>query len=233
MSGGKASCQKGDRTLVQRANDRYRKSARGRAASQRRNDRLAKNTADKRQAYLRGPVDCEWRLVAFAPDYEVSEFGDVRRVTGSRTRKAGHILKPHVCAQGYIKFKLVIAGEKRILPGHRLVALAFIGEPPTASHEVAHNDGCRASNHFSNLRWATRKDNHADLQAHGTAVKGVRNGRAKLTEAQVRRMRAEYWRIAWTPKHQFGVIKRMRDKYGVSQSTFRNVVQGLSWRHVR
>ena len=42
---------------------------------------------------------------------------------------------------------------------HRIVAFAFLGEPPTAQHVVDHIDTNRQNNRPENLRWLTRLDN--------------------------------------------------------------------------
>ncbi|AXV72811.1 hypothetical protein CJO75_01120 [Ralstonia solanacearum] len=60
---------------------------------------------------------------------------------------------------------------------HRLVALTFLGPPPSRQHEVAHNDGNRANNIVTNLRWATHAENVADTFRHGTAKVPVYRGR--------------------------------------------------------
>jgi hypothetical protein len=52
--------------------------------------------------------------------------------------------------------------------------------------EACHNDGGRANNRVSNLRWDTHKNNERDKLAHGT---GRRSGGAKLTESIVREVR--------------------------------------------
>lgn len=44
-------------------------------------------------------------------------------------------------------------------PVHRIVAIAFLGEPPTNSHVVDHIDTNRQNNRPSNLRWVTRLEN--------------------------------------------------------------------------
>lgn len=40
---------------------------------------------------------------------------------------------------------------------HRLVAIAFLGDPPTPDHTVDHIDTDTTNNKVSNLRWATKE----------------------------------------------------------------------------
>lgn len=42
---------------------------------------------------------------------------------------------------------------------HRIVAYAFLGEPPTAQHIVDHIDTNRQNNRPENLRWLTKLEN--------------------------------------------------------------------------
>ena len=40
---------------------------------------------------------------------------------------------------------------------HRLVAKAFLEQPPSEKHTIVHHiDGDRANNHAENLEWVTR-----------------------------------------------------------------------------
>ena len=50
---------------------------------------------------------------------------------------------------------MAIAGERI----HRIVAIAFLGNPPTSQHVVDHIDTNRANNRPENLRWVTRLEN--------------------------------------------------------------------------
>lgn len=75
---------------------------------------------------------------------------------------------------------------------HRLICEAVHGAPPTKDHQAAHScgkghEGCVAKRHLS---WKTRKENSNDMIAHGTLLKGEKQPMAKLTEQNVRDIRA-------------------------------------------
>lgn len=66
------------------------------------------------------------------------------------------------------------------------------GAPPSPKHHAAHSCGnghlgCVTKRH---LRWATPKENNADKLVHGTAVRGEQSNLSKLTESDVRAIRA-------------------------------------------
>jgi len=89
---------------------------------------------------------------------------------------------------------------------------------------VAHNNGVPDDNRAENLRWATRKENHADIQKHGTHIKGERNGRAKLTEEMV---------IAARKAHKHGAtVSELARYYGMSHSGMLSAVRAGNWSHV-
>lgn len=171
-----------------------------------------------------------WRICVGFPDYEVSEHGDVRRLTSSRTRSAGHRLRGFIDIDGYLRFCLLDdAGEKRQVPAHRLVAEAFIGPAPSDQHEVAHGNGSRVANHYTNLRWAASIENHADRVLHGTNPVGERNGRATIRDSDVRVIREEYRRI----KHgREGSVSDLERRFGLCRATIIRIATGKSWRHV-
>lgn len=108
----------------------------------------------------------EWHPFLGDCRYEVYSLGAVRNV------QTGRVLKPWLAGYGYWYVQL---GAKGIKTGiHRLVALTFLGPPPTALHEVAHNDGDRNNNAVANLRWVTHAENVADSFRHGMARPGCR-----------------------------------------------------------
>lgn len=100
-----------------------------------------------------------WKMIPQFDEYEVSEYGDVRR--GDR------LLKPEkIQGSGRKRFALTKNGRVyRYHAGH-LVAFAFIGPKPSPFVELCHNDGFEHNNHFSNLRWDTKLANAADAATH-------------------------------------------------------------------
>lgn len=75
---------------------------------------------------------------------------------------------------------------------HRIVCTRLYGPAPFSGHEGAHSCGrgheaCVSPHH---VRWDTRAGNFADKIAHGTHNRGERNDQHKLTEADVRQIRA-------------------------------------------
>jgi hypothetical protein len=164
----------------------------------------------------------QWRTLAWLPGYEISEDGDVRHTTAKATRPRGYVLKGCFNSHGYRVYKLVGPGGKRVYSAHRLVCEAFHGSPPTPKHHAAHGDGSPANNHFSNLRWASCKDNLADRAQHGTEMRGERNGRAKLTAPQVEEIRSRF-------VGRYGQIANLSREYGLSHSAMFSICHGENW----
>jgi hypothetical protein len=106
---------------------------------------------------------------------------------------------------------------------HRLVLLAFVGEPPPG-HVCCHADGDRSNNRLTNLRWDTAAENLQDEIRHGTIARGSRNSKAKLDESRV----AEAKRLL-----RAGVPRReIRARIGASKTQLKLIAQGRTWRHV-
>jgi hypothetical protein len=94
-------------------------------------------------------------------------------------------------ASGYEYAALWKDGVKTRVGIHRLVLLAFVGNPPRPEMVAAHNDGDPRNNSLANLRWATAKENMADRLLHGTANRGERHGMAKLDRSAVLSIRSD------------------------------------------
>jgi hypothetical protein len=105
------------------------------------------------------------------------------------SKRSGRPMAPKPDAYGYPSLTLRVSGRAICKCVHRLVALAWLGAPPSPLHEVAHNDGVKANTSPRNLRWATRAENHADMRRHGTLPLGERHGNARLSDDEVSRIR--------------------------------------------
>lgn len=151
----------------------------------------------------------EWRVIVGWP-YEVSDQGRVRRLG----RKP---LAPRPNGKGYMRVTLCRPGERRDHYIHRLVCAAFNGPPPTPEHEVDHDNEERGCNRATNLFWRTVAEN----RARRAIPHGEGHANARLTEADVRAMRASGESSATLAK-----------RYGVGARHVRDVRRGSNWSHV-
>jgi len=88
---------------------------------------------------------------------EISKLGLLISEDGEYLRclKSGRVYKAQTLKSGYKQTQKTIQGKRTTFMIHRLVAMAFIGEPKEPSLEVNHIDGNKSNNHFSNLEWVT------------------------------------------------------------------------------
>lgn len=105
--------------------------------------------------------------------YQASDQGRIRsldRVVPHRTlgsvKRQGSEMTQYQDRDGYMKVKLSKGGRKKVCSVHRLVLLAFEGEPN--GRVCCHNNGARSDNRRENLRWGTPKENSLDMVEHKT-----------------------------------------------------------------
>jgi hypothetical protein len=84
----------------------------------------------------------------------------------------------------------IVRHEGRSTGSHRLVCELAHGPAPHPKAEAAHSCGNRICCNPHHLRWATRIENQADRLQHGTHNRGSKQGQSKLTEEDVRKIRA-------------------------------------------
>jgi hypothetical protein len=159
-----------------------------------------------------------WLPVPGHDGYEVSDRGRLRsyRDRQGHPRETPRLLSPGLVS-GYRHIKL---GRSFQCGVHLLVLRAFVGPAPDGM-ECRHLDGDRQNNVLANLRWGTKAENYDDRRGHGTANDGERHGKAKLTEAAVRLIRASD-----------GDLGALATQFGVSKSAVAHVWYQRSWRHV-
>ncbi len=175
----------------------------------------------------------EWRpVVGYEGLYEVSSLGRVRSLDrvieqnsrwGQQSRrKAGRVLRLHTDKLGYRSIKLCKSAVQKTSKVAHLVAAAFIGPRPTGQH-VCHNDGVPGHDAASNLRYDTIAGNFSDKLLHGTLKRGSDCSYARATEDQVRQIRAD---------GKTGTWDQLAERYGLSVSIVRGIVERKTWRHI-
>lgn len=173
----------------------------------------------------------EWRHIAgFESLYSVSSLGRVRSEAQLVIRRTGNyrmkqrILRPGAGVKSkYLSVGLGPKAKRETHYVHELVLTAFKGPRP-GGEESCHKDGNRQNNRTENLRWGTRKENHADKNLHGTSPQGERHPMAKLDDKRVRVMRR---------LHELGIAPALSMQYfKVSRMTHWRVVNRKLWRHV-
>lgn len=175
----------------------------------------------------------EWRPIeGYEEFYEVSNLGRVRsldRVVESSTGKRKHkgkLLKQARTARGYLIVCLRKEGKQLTQYVHRLVAVAFLGQPPEG-YVVCHGPKGQQCNKVTNLSWGTMKKNHGpDKLRDGTDGRGEKHPKAKLNEMQVRVIRRLIESKTMTSR-EIGEI------FGVSRQTVNCIKAGRNWSHLK
>jgi hypothetical protein len=92
-----------------------------------------------------------WKDITDQDDYEVSNFGKIRRIS------TGRILSPKIEYGNYNIVMVCPDKKRRSYLIHRLVAIEFL-ENPEKKGLVIHKDKNKSNNHVSNLEWKTRSE---------------------------------------------------------------------------
>ena len=113
-----------------------------------------------------------WKTLPYRDGlFALSEYGDIRRMRTIQAHKhvAGALLRHHSNGNKYCFVVFSVAkGKCKREYVHRLVCEHFNGPAPTPKHEVGHYDNDPTNNHFSNLRWVTKKENQGDRRRNET-----------------------------------------------------------------
>lgn len=109
-----------------------------------------------------------WRIISEAPDYEISDFGNVRN------RMTGRSVKTRVVKRfGYVLVNLQVGckgkRKQKTFRVHRLVAKAFLANQNNLP-QVDHIDGNKKNNCAWNLEWVTESENTKRAFNNGLAT---------------------------------------------------------------
>lgn len=174
-----------------------------------------------------------WKPIpGYETSYEASTDGQIRSLERlvTYTRRDGRcverkyptkVLKPGLNSRGYEIVTLCDANNRHHTRAvHRLVLETYVG-PKQQGQECRHLDGNIRNNALTNLCWGTAAENMADKIAHGTWVRGSRVGNSRLTEQQVREIKARL-----TEKESHASIAL---DYGVKTVTISAISSGRNW----
>lgn len=132
------------------------------------------------------------------------------------------LYKPYTDKDGYKTTTI----DNQVFKVHRLVALFFLGLPPAGKELVRHLDGDPGNNNVSNLAWGDVNENWQDRVRHGRAANGRQHGRAKLTDADVLKIRS------FKPEKGVPFLAALALKYGVSKPLIQKIRSREIWRHL-
>lgn len=148
-------------------------------------------------------------------NYLVFKSGDIMSLLG-------HILKGFIDRSGYRE----VIMNNRYERVHRMVAEAFLPNPNNL-RDVNHIDGNKLNNNVENLEWASHPQNALHAWKNNLITKNVGEAhhRSKLTNKAVLDIRKQM-------SEGISTRKELAIKYGVDETTIRDIIVYRTWRHV-
>ena len=165
-----------------------------------------------------------WKpVINFEQYYAVSNLGRVKSL--GRIIWNGRVFPERILRQtkdfdGYLQVGFSVDGKRTTPKVAILVCAAFHGIRPSGK-VVCHNDGNKINNYATNLRWDTPEGNEKDKEKHDTLMRGTKNGRAILNEADV-----------FSIKNSTMTYGQLSQLYGVHKTTIYDIKRKRSWRHL-
>jgi hypothetical protein len=139
--------------------------------------------------------DAQIRHIPNFPGYAITNTGEVWGCllpgNSKRFHSSWRKRQPRTHKDGHRYIPLYKDGKEHRIAVSRLVLTTFVGPCPLTM-EACHENGVAMDDSLGNLRWDTRPANHADKRKHGTLYKGEKHWIAKLTKADIPRIRAMY-----------------------------------------
>ena len=164
-----------------------------------------------------------WKAVSRGR-YLVSSRGRVKPGVYRVPARRGEMLRQSVKSNGYLQVTLCSPGRRISALVHRLVARAFLGRCRKGV-TVNHIDGDKKNNAAANLEYLSHKENVRHAARMGLRAVGARHGMAKLTDAQVRRIRG----VLKTGKGQTETARLL----GYSTAVVHQIATGKTWKHLK
>ena len=123
-------------------------------------------------------LDEEWRDIPNYPGYQASNLGRIKSAALKKFNPTFGVDD----AYGYMKCHIMYKNKCIQMSVHRLVLLAFIGQPKI-NQECDHINRNRSDNRIENLRWVSRHINALNKDSYGVSkYKGVCFKKYKLKD---------------------------------------------------
>lgn len=162
--------------------------------------------------------------------YIVSDLGRVRRIGKDRMGRCLNTMLKFGDRRGYKSVTLCVNDQKKTLAVHRLVWESFNGKIPDG-FVINHKNGAKAWNRLSNLEVMTISENtahgfrHLGRKPPNNPNPGAKNGRAIISDDQVREIRQRY--------KQGGVSQTsLANEFGLTQASVSRIVLRKNWSHI-
>lgn len=137
----------------------------------------------------------------------------------------GRLMTTKQDKDGYLEIGLqTTGGKQRWFKIHRLVALTYIGNPPSSLKDptIDHIDANILNNHYTNLRWIERSINSSTRKNKGV---GELNHKAILTDDKVKMI----CELIISKKY---TLKQIGNMFGVSKYAISDIKRKANWKHI-
>lgn len=172
------------------------------------------------------PIVIDVEGVEKPPRYEVSNFG---RLKSFQNNEKGEIIKGSVI-QGYKSLNIRLPkGKSFNRYVHKLVAETFVEKPSLDHKFVIHLDFDKMSNHFENLKWATKDEMVAHNKLNPAVINKPiprRTKNYKLTETKVIMIKKML-------QHDNTRLKMIAKQFGITHTQLNRIRSGENWGYVK
>lgn len=147
---------------------------------------------------------------------------------GNIYNKNGSLKALHDNGRGYLATQFYYDGRLHCHTAHRVVALAWLGEPEDISWEVNHKNSDRKDNRVDNLEWVSKRDNRLHSYREGNRnVSGEKNANCKTTLTQAKKI------FSLLSSEDNLTDRQIAEEVGVTIPIVRGIKYGKTWKHIK